>query len=148
MYTITNNSAAPRIIYDVNNRPRSIPARGSLLVDITDKQASRFNRSASLELKSEDGKDPPAPTPRPKNVRRGPPGARLPRVTQNVQINEEAPSEPLTRTQQAAKIQADYAIHKDYPTAMEQSKALLGDDWPGGTPKKSRLFELLNQVQD
>jgi hypothetical protein len=55
----------------------------------------------------------------------------------------------LTRSQRAKDIIARYESDKiSYSEASEEAKELLGDEWPGGTPKRTVLYKMLRSVED
>lgn len=130
MYEVTNSSRSERILYDAAGRPRPVRAGETITIDASDKAMKRFRRDKLLKFKQL-GDEPAQP----------PAGGG-----QTTTVHEET---PRTRSQESQAIVAELdAGTIDYPTASVRAKTLLGNDWPGGTPKKSALMDLLARVQD
>ncbi len=120
MYEITNNGTATRIFHNSSGRPVNVRSGETLSVMLTDEQKKRVCRDAALSVREPPGNGPKLPPP-------------------DHSIYE------MKSTAERATALLDMSSGKmtSFTQFFVNSKELLGDKWPGGTPKKSVIRELL-----
>lgn len=129
-YRIKNTAKAPRVVYNINRRPKNIAPGQTVEMDLDSSTAGRIvTHDSGLDVTQVGPGDAPEP------VRNDPPPPAA---------KEPSPSAEENKTRTAAELVAaidDKSIN--YSQIMSEAKVILGDQWPGGVPKKTKLRELL-----
>jgi len=156
MWKITNNGVAPFVLHSKQRQPIVLAPGAVASVDLSDNTAARYGQVAQLEVRDADGRKPAAYV----RVRPGRTAQAMAkdmaapsptgRVRRRISIREEGPPPPPpTRKEQAAEIRRAYEAHEiSFPEASERASRLVGNAWPGSTPKKSVVWQLLGEVED
>lgn len=143
MHEITNSGTAPRMLHDVKGRLRAINPGGTERLIISEQTAAFASRDPDLRIRDL-GEIPDIHEHR--GVRFSGGGGEG-GGNQGGEGNSGggnsggADEKPPVR---AVDLLADINENKvTFPVALVAAKKLLGDDWPGGTPKKSVIVAAL-----
>ena len=121
MYEVSNTSAGTRIFYDSFGKARTIKPGETVILNLTDKQHRNLIRDEGIATRAMYQEEPELPP-----VEPVPP--------------EITPHERAFELLDAAKNRT-----MEFPNLLVAAKELLGDEWPGGTPKKSVIVACLRQ---
>lgn len=146
MYDLKNNGRAVRITYDRNHLSVTVPPGATVLdVDMRDEDVQELHarKDDLVATRAEDrGKevvDVSAQTAKAE--------ADAPKVDANPAPVHTRPIPEKTTDVNAKKAQAllDQADSMEFNSWREEAQKLLGNKWPGGSPKKLSIADLLRQ---
>ena len=124
MYEVKNVGTAVRIIYDAKRRAKTILPGRSVTMSLSPETYDRLTESSPSIVVSGD---------RPVTETFDPDKTRRAGVADEVQDEDTA-----------AKLIEDQK-NIEYPEFVRRAKFLLGENWPGGTPKKQVVHDLLEE---
>lgn len=139
MHEITNSGTAPRMLHDVKGRLRAINPGGTERLIISEQTAAFASRDPDLRIRDL-GEIADVREPRGRTGGAGGGGNQGEDRTSGGGGAGGAEDPPV----RAVDLLADINENKvTFPVALVAAKKLLGDDWPGGTPKKSVIVAAL-----
>jgi hypothetical protein len=139
MYDLQNTGRSVRVVFDRHHVEHVIDIGATKKnVDMREEEVEELlARKDQLVPRKSDGTAEPAPQSQSS-------GDQQPSADPPGRINRH-PAPPAEVDAKQAKALIEQADGMEFNSWKEQAQKVLGDKWPGGSPKKSSIVELLRQ---